>query len=330
MTILHKDDGNSIDKTAALWVVRNARGLSHIEKAEFDLWRQADPKHSGSYLRALAIDRLARTSAHADIPDMPVHTGAEEGNIVPDSPMPRQGVMTRRRMGALAFATSIAAVIGLGAYWHMQPERMSTGRGEIRNIAMTDGSTAILGTESTIRVAMGGERRSIEIKNGQAWFEVAHDRNRPFEVRHGDMLVRATGTAFEVGVLPQGMEVIVTEGSVLVLKDGVTTPIAHLKAGNRMSYSAGVRQVETLDSMAIRHRMSWREGMIILDGKRLIDAVAEVNRYNMTPIRITNPSLEDQRVFGTFRARDPEGLARALAIALNAQVVLNDEEIEIK
>ncbi len=332
MTAVEAEDGNAIDRMAAHWVARRARGLSAAEAAELDAWRKADPRHSGSFLRALALEKLA-SSVRVDEPTL-----SEVVSIAADAGE-RPGVGRRQAMG-LALAASLAAMIGVGGYRYFSAERMSTRRGEIRNVAMTDGSTAVLGTDSTITVAIGEERRAIELKSGQAWFEVAHDRARPFEVRHGDLVVRATGTAFEVGATPDGTDVIVTEGSVVVLRDGVAAPIAHLRAGERLTVLDGAGQdrvgqdravqKQTLDAVALQQRMAWREGMIVLDGRRLADAVSEVNRYNDVPIRIANPALADQRVVGTFRARDPDGLARALAIALDADVAISDSEITLR
>lgn len=312
------ENGNAIDRAAAHWVARSAAGLSAAEKAALDAWKKADPRHSGSYLRALAIERLAAASQGVQAaPDDAVRTEA------------RPSGFSRRTLIGTAVAASLAVAIGVSTYAHFLG-RVSTERGEIRNVALSDGSAAVLNTSSSIAVAMTQDRRTIDLVEGDAWFDVAHDQKRPFEVRHGDVVVRATGTAFQVSALPDGMEVTVTEGSVAVLRDGAAAPIARLEAGGRLTLDKrGMRQ-EMLDSARVEQHLAWRQGMIVLDGDALADAIGNVNRYNAVQIRIASPALAQRRVYGTFRTRDPEGLAAALATALDAKVEREDTDILLK
>jgi len=230
---------------------------------------------------------------------------------------------------AAAIAASVAAAVGLSTYAHFLG-RVSTGLGEIRNVALSDGSAAILNTSSSIVVSMMDDRRAIDLVEGDAWFDVAHDPSRPFEVRYGDIVVRATGTAFLVSALSGGMEVTVTEGSVVVFRDRVAAPIARLQAGGRLTLDKGRMRQEILDAARVEQHLAWRQGMIVLDGNTLADAIDSVNRYNVLQIRVDNPALAERRVYGTFRSRDPEGLAAALATALDAHAERNDTEILLK
>lgn len=307
------EGGNAIDRVAAHWVARGIKGLSAAEKAELDAWRAADPRHSGSYLRALAIERLAATS------QAPTRM-AVASNDDPVSNTQGSRRVSRRQLIGAAIAASLVATVGVATYSHLRIDRLSTERGEIRNVPLSDGSAAVLDTGSAIAVSMQPDRRIIDLEAGKAWFDVAHDSARPFEVRHGGMIVRATGTAFQVTALPNGIEVIVTEGSVAVLREDTPSPLAHLQPGGQLSFVNGQARQQLLDAGRVEQRLAWRQGMIVLDGRTLAEAVDEINSYNVTQIQIASPALAARRVYGTFRARDPEGLARALAIAMNSKM----------
>lgn len=318
MTAMH--EVRTTDQIAAQWAVRNLRGLSADERNELLSWQAADPRHLGSYLRACAIERLTRSLTEEDL-------AAEEGipDEAHDAP-PR--TFGRRRVVGMALAASLVAAIGIGLFPRGIVDRKISPLGQVSKIALTDGSEAVLGSDTRIAVAMTQQRRSVELEAGRAWFHVAHNPARPFEVRHGDIVVRATGTAFQVRALERGLEVIVTEGSVAVFHDGAP-PLAILRAGGRFTYATGVTRQEQLSSAAISEQTAWRDGLIVLNGQRVADAVAEINRYNRVQIRIADPNLAGRRTYGTFQVHDPEHFARALGIALEARVKLADGRIDL-
>ena len=75
------------------------------------------------------------------------------------------------------------------------------------------------GTEQTgMREAYEWRGRNVRIDKGEAWFQVAKDKKRPFVVAAGDVRVRAVGTAFSVRRLEEGADVQVTEGVVEVFR----------------------------------------------------------------------------------------------------------------
>ncbi|MDE8652559.1 FecR family protein [Novosphingobium album (ex Liu et al. 2023)] len=324
MIVSGAEDGNAIDRIAAEWAGRSLLGLAPEERAALAAWRAADPRHAGSYLRAVAIGKLA-VKAHTEDRQAVAEPVPAHGEAAP-----RSFVLSRRRLLGAPLAVSLALAVGLGVYHQFMADRISTERGEIRNVALSDGSAAVLNTVSTIDVRMEPARRTIDLVTGQAWFDVAHDPARPFEVHHGDMIVRATGTAFQVSALQDGMEVVVTEGTVVVLRAGGASPIAQLRAGQRLTVEQGQVQQRSLDPIHVEQSLAWQQGMIVLDGEPLAAAVEKVNRYNDIQIEIATAQLGSRRVYGTFRARDPEGLAKAVAIALDAEVEKTDDRILLK
>ncbi|MEH3160166.1 MAG: FecR domain-containing protein [Sphingomonas taxi] len=71
-------------------------------------------------------------------------------------------------------------------------------------IRLDDGSTVTLGAQTVLTVGFTRERRQLALERGEALFEVAHDRSRPFVVQTPFGAVTAVGTAFDVAVGAQG------------------------------------------------------------------------------------------------------------------------------
>lgn len=309
--------GNPIDRAAAHWVARAMRGLDAEERAELAAWRAADPRHAGSYVRALAIARMAA----APISQPLVCEPADADSISVSARL------SRRRAFQWAAAACIAGMIGAGGFYQVLGNRTSTARGEIRNIALADGSTAVLNTSSSIAVSMRAKRRAVDLLEGEAWFDVAHDPARPFEVRSGELVVRAVGTAFTVRSRPEGTDVVVTEGTVAIFREGKGGAPIRLTAGKQLNFARGTMVEASLTGSQLEQQLAWRQGLIILDGQTLDVAVAEFNRYNDLKLEIMGGKLASQRVYGTFRVRDPEGLAKAVTIALGARMTRSNSKL---
>src|SRR5258708_24248903 len=86
----------------------------------------------------------------------------------------------------------------------------ATAIGERKPVTLTDGSKVLLNTDSRIQIDYSAEQRIVRLLQGEAFFEVAHNRARPFLVYAGANVVRAVGTAFSVHVQKSRVAVVVT------------------------------------------------------------------------------------------------------------------------
>jgi len=116
-----------------------------------------------------------------------------------------------------AAAVAFAFVLGAAVWWqaHRYP-LYTTDIGERRSITLLDGSTVDLNARSQLRVEFSDRERRVELLTGQALFQVAKDKARPFTVRSGEATVRAVGTQFDVNRKDSGTTVTVLEGRVAV------------------------------------------------------------------------------------------------------------------
>ena len=108
----------------------------------------------------------------------------------------------------------IAAISGL--LWLRQGselQTLATAVGQQRTVTLADGSIVALNTNTIVETDLNHRLRQIYLRKGEAHFQVAHDRSRPFLVHAGDAVVRAVGTAFEVRLrTDQHVDIVVNEG----------------------------------------------------------------------------------------------------------------------
>lgn len=76
---------------------------------------------------------------------------------------------------------------------------MTTARGRQFQLVLSDGSKVWLNASSSIRfpAAFAGNERKVEI-TGEAYFEVTHDKSRPFIVQAGTSAIEVLGTHFDI------------------------------------------------------------------------------------------------------------------------------------
>src|SRR5258706_3341944 len=261
---------HQIDAEAADWAARLDRGpLPPEQEAAFHDWLHQDVRCMGAFgrMRALA---LTTQRARALGPDF------DPATFVPSSPIP-----SRRTILQVGGAIAATALIGVTATWQVLRHRgrFSTGKGETKVVALKDGSVVTLNTASEILVNYSDALRSVELIHGEALFDVAKNKARPFVVGAGDTNVRVVGTSFTVRRIDTALvQVLVREGIVEVFK-----PIAGTKPVRISANTMAVAPPDNADiaarpvAVAQLHRaIAWREGQIAFASQNLVQAAAEL------------------------------------------------------
>ena len=192
---------------------------------------------------------------------------------------------------------------------HVAKNIIATHVGETQAVALDDGTRMVLDTGSRVKVTFSAAARDIELLEGQAHFEVAHDVNRPFRVHTRAVEVVAVGTAFDIAALPAGTTVTLIEGRVKV---GAISGTA--EAGPRVEMSTPGEQWsvdsagQLLDEKEVKIAdvTAWQRGHVVIDDAPLTEALAIMNRYSNTHIVVRDLSLQTRHVSGTFRIGDVE------------------------
>jgi transmembrane sensor len=311
----------AIDEAAAGWVSRRDAGLSAGEEADFQSWLRADPRHEA------ALNRYATAWATLD---GPVQAGAAD-ELLQELTTLKEG--QRRR--SLLSAVGVAAILLISiSAWNFPRERITDPAAQTATAKIVSPSRQILPDGTMVELKDGAEIhadyspavRRVELRRGEAHFQVQKDPARPFVVNVRGIEVRAVGTAFAVQLGHETVEVLVTEGRVAVDKPlrPATTPPAGRGPSNALQdpnlistlVTAGERAVIGLNATApavieipgseMAERLSWRAPRLEFSGTPLAEAVALLNRHaeHRQGLRfvIEDPAISSIRVSGLFRA----------------------------
>ena len=312
-----------IDRIAAEWAVRRCSGFTPQDRSALERWLEADQRHVGAYAKAEAIlaqlDRAGAAGADAlRVMDVPPQIGS---------------ALSRRTVLVGSVAAGLAVTAG-GAFWLTRllgQESYSTRIGETKEIVLADGSMVTLNTDSKVLVHYSKTRRQIQLLQGEALFDVAKNKKRPFIVMAGDTQVRAVGTSFTVKFLPdQPVQVLVREGVVEIKRPQVPQAPPVQLAANTLAVAPPEApiSIEPVPHLQVTRGLAWREGRIAFDNETLANAAREFERYSDIQIRMA-PELETQTITGLFVSNDPVGFARAAAISLNLHVDVANREVRL-
>lgn len=313
-------DHDDIERIAADWLARRDSGaLSVAEEAAFADWLNASVAHRVSYLRLNAT--WTRTQRLAALE----HRGAFA------HPFAATAAHLKRAIRGAMAVTSLVLACAAGWYgWQYSHSIYSTEVGAMQSLPLADGSRVTLNTDSKVRVAMSGRRREIELRQGEAYFEVAHDGARPFLVHTGEVDVEVAGTQFAIHRSGDAVRVLVNEGHVRVH--------AYAAAGRpRQAMQMMAGDIAVLSARGIEHRhatpeeldaaLSWRNGQLVFHDTPLAEAVAQFNRYRSKPLVIVDPQLAVMRIGGTFRTSNADGFLQLLQRGFDVEVDTQEEAV---
>jgi transmembrane sensor len=160
---------------------------------------------------------------------------------------------------------------------------------------------------------MTNTRRIVVLDNGEAYFDIVHNANRPFMVIAGKHRITDLGTKFSVLRDGNDVRIIVKEGRVRVddiSRPDVATPMV-VSEGNVMIARNREDLVTTRESRDIANALSWRQGMLVFNNEALSDVAIEFNRYNTRQV-VVEGEARAIRIGGSFRADNMDVFAQLL------------------
>ncbi|HEU4561288.1 MAG TPA: FecR domain-containing protein [Longimicrobium sp.] len=265
---------------------------------------------------------LASVMARRDRPALTVEPGGAART-------PVRGVSRRpapwwRSTGTVRAAAAVLVLVMGTLVWRMmgwrsgaaETVRYATEVGARQDLRLPDGSRVVLGPASRMSVA-GEDGRSVEL-DGEAYFEVTHDEDRPFTVTTSSAVIRDLGTAFTVRAdSAAGTSVAVTEGVVAVSPPQEGRRGETLRAGDRARVRGSRVAVER--RRATRDDVAWTTGRLSFRDAPVPEVVAALRRWYGVNLRV-DPSLAGRHLTADFEGQTADQAMRIVAAALGGEL----------
>lgn len=291
------------------WIARlRSDAVTERDRQSFALWLAENPSHKRAMDDMLELwDDLGVLS-----------------RLEPPAELPQRAANSARWVAGAAVAASLALAAVLWPALDDKPAALEyqTAMGEQRSIELPDASTVVLNTDSSISVSYSEDQRHITLQRGEAWFQVAPNKQRPFHVDAGEARITALGTAFNIYLHDQTTDVTVTEGVVRVSELGETgnrAPSAEVLR-ERQQLRASDSGWEVSSTEDLEATLAWQRGELIAREMPLPELIRQLERYQPTEIIIADPDLAVLTVSGVFQLTQPEVMLTALAVSLGIEV----------
>jgi len=322
---LNNDDDVMFDQ-GSVWIAKMDRSLTESEQAEFRIWLAENEQHQKLIIEMASMwDKMDSLERLSDL--FPATTKAESATNTSKWPL------TLAASCVLALFVAFFSDVSFNALWQEEQQfvRYQTAVGESSTIYLPENSKVLLNTDSILLVRYTDDYRLLDLQRGELHVDVAHDKARPLSVVAHQKVIQAVGTAFSVRVKPSEVELIVTEGKVIVgelekkqkaNEKTLVIPASSLAVSKGEIASltianVGVDTVAVIDKKLIKQNLSWRQGNLVFNGETLAEAMAEVSRYTSVTFEIADEELKKIKIAGRFKTGDVKGLIAVLNHSFN-------------
>lgn len=189
----------------------------------------------------------------------------------------------------------------------LSPDSMNTlytPAGQRAQLVLQDGTEVWLNAKSKLIYPsqFTGKERKVVVE-GEAFFNVAKNSEKPFIVSSQDVDMKVLGTQFNVYCYPEAgyIQTSLLEGSVRVFFQDKESEGITLKPDQQVTVTGGKMVVEPI---SLNDHFLWREGIYAFDNEPLINILKKMELYYDVKIMVKDTSLFNDTYTGKFRQRD--------------------------
>ena len=307
------------------WVSADPARADEVERLR-QLWREAEVG-GGEWKPEAALAALKQTAKARGL--MPLHgrrrvSGEQRAFHLPSSSWWMTGA-----------AAALVAVVA-GGLWYLggriafdvaAPEQlveMVTPRGQRAELTLPDGSHVVLGPDSRLRYSARDfhTHRDLHLE-GDAFFEVRHDDQRPMRVFTARGVTEDLGTAFSVSDHGEGtMRVVVAEGSVMLRASGDsgrTTADSLLLGARDLGQLGTDGRLSARRNIDVDSYLAWRDGRLVFRGTPLREVLFRLSTWYDIDVELGDSTLGSRPFTASFQHETTEQVMRVLSVALGVR-----------
>jgi len=204
---------------------------------------------------------------------------------------------------------------------------ISTPRAGQFEVVLADGTHVWLNAASSLQFPLQfkGQERLVTL-TGEGYFEVAHDRKRPFKVKSGIQTLTVLGTHFNVKAYQDDQQIATTlfSGSVNVTNNK-TAEQQLLKPGKQAAITRGKTGISVINA-DLDQALSWKNGYFIFDNEDVKTIMTLVSRWY--DVDVEYHITTEEHYGGTFsRSSDLQELLKNLESLGKTKFQLKERKI---
>ena len=226
-------------------------------------------------------------------------------------------------------AASLALLLGLSGFFYLASVRTiskdyETKLGQHAKITLSDGTQIWLNAGSHLKypIKFKGSTREVYL-TGEAFFDVAKDKEHPFIIHTNKMDTKVLGTSFNVQAYPDHatQEVSVLTGRVNV-KSTVTEENVYVTPGQKVVFKSQNNKMQAFTDIPVNSISLWRKNIIVFEDAPLPEVIATINRNYNVAIQIENKNLNNLKISAYFKELPVNQVVALVCNIINANYKL--------
>lgn len=218
--------------------------------------------------------------------------------------------------------------------------RVEVPSGRVRKLQLSDGTEVWLNAGSVLKYPekFNREKRVLTLE-GEAFFNVFHDAEKPFIIHSGKLNTVVLGTSFNVKTYEDGpVQVSVRSGRVSVaesttgaLQNGKSKVqrMVILTKDQQATYS-GTQGFTIRKDVPSGEYMGWQEGELVFTGKTLLEMKPVLERWYGVKILMDSKKLANCRMVESYRQESLKNVLEAMRFALNITYKIEGDKVTIR
>ena len=207
-----------------------------------------------------------------------------------------------------------------------------TPKGRKFRLTFEDGSFVHMNSVSSITYpnSFQDDSRNIEME-GEVYFNIERDENRPFHIKVKDHEVQVLGTSFNIQAYEdeEDFSVTVESGKVKVILDKEGTNSAVLEKNQKLIFNPVTNVTEIIDAESSKE-LSWRKGILHFDATPFSKVEKTLERWYGVNVILEGDGLKHKSFSGTHKNKNIKSVIEALTFATKTTYYVKDNSIIIK
>lgn len=243
-----------------------------------------------------------------------------------------------KRASTIAASILIPVLIISTVYFYKEmdhykqiPNIVSVNKGQRAGITLPDGTIVHLNSESKLTYTpdFNGKLREVVLE-GEAFFEVTPNKEKPFIVKTSVFDVEVLGTSFNVSVYNDEniVETALMEGKVKLTMQGCPSNPVYLTPSQKFIYSRSDRQ-GTISIMEGDTELAWKQGILAFSAEPLEEVFRKIERWYGVTMHYDKESLVNDNFTGQFKMISIQEMMNILRMHYNLKFKIENNDIYI-
>lgn len=269
----------------------------------------------------------------------------------------RSGAMSGYIKNPVLIASFVCLLLFMGVYFSNfyqtanKEERIEiiANKGVRKEIKLPDGTLVRLNSDSKISYDLDMQNRDQRIVSltGEAFFKVAHDKERPFVVKTSKIAIKVLGTEFNVKEYPgdRESETTLMKGSIELTLNGRSDQKFILKPSEKFAlvernekladkHSSSILMIDNISPVKFGNteyiqEISWVENKFVFQNESFEDLLPKLERWYNVRIILEDPAIKSYRFTGIFINENINQALEAMQLIKSFNYKLTENEVKI-